>query len=263
MDLNLEGKTAAVMAASQGLGRAAAEALAGEGAQVAICARTEQRLRDTAHAIETETGSRVEPIPADVSVAEDIERFVDETAERLGGLDVLVTNKGGPPPGGFEEIGDAQWSEGFELVVMSYVRAVRAALEHLREGDGGSVVAIESTSVKTPIEGLLLSNALRPSVVATSKTLARELAEEGMRFNVVLPGSMSTDRLHDLVRERAREAEVPYEEAMADWQAEIPAGRLGEPRELGEMICFLASPAASYVTGGVFPVDGGKTPNVY
>lgn len=263
MDLDLDGKSAAVMAASQGLGRAAAEALAGEGADVAICARTEQRLRDAAHAIEQATDRQVEPIPADVSIAEDVERFVDEAADRLGGLDVLVTNKGGPPPGGFEDLDDAAWREGFELVVMSYVRAVRAALPHLREGDGGSVVAIESTSVKTPIDGLLLSNALRPSVVATSKTLARELADEDVRFNVVLPGSMSTDRLHDLVRERAREAGTSYEAAMADWQADIPADRLGDPRELGEVICFLASPRASYVTGSVVPVDGGKTPNVY
>lgn len=263
MDLDLSGKTAAVMAASQGLGRAAATSLTAEGADVAICARTKNRLVDAADAIAAETGSRVEPIPADVSEAEDVERFVEETVDRLGGLDVLVTNKGGPPPGGFTGIGDDQWLEGFELVVLSYVRAVRAALPHLTAGDGGSVVAIESTSVKAPIDGLLLSNALRPSVVAASKTLAREHADEDVRFNVVLPGSMSTDRLHDLVRERARESGVSVEEAMADWQADIPADRLGDPRELGDVICFLASPKASYVTGGVFPVDGGKTPNVY
>lgn len=263
MDLDLSGKRAAVMAASQGLGRAAAEALAAEGADVAICARTKTRLVDAADAISAETGSRVEPIPADVSEAEDVERFIEETVDRLGGLDVLVTNKGGPPPGRFDEVGDDAWTEGFELVVLSYVRAVRAALPHLADGDVGSVVAIESTSVKRPIDGLLLSNALRPSVVATSKTLAREHAEAGVRFNVVLPGSMATDRIEEIIEAEAQEAGVPFDEVRRQREDAIPAGRFGQPRELGEMIAVLASPRASYVTGCVFPVDGGAIPNVY
>lgn len=262
MDLGLDGKTAAVMAASQGLGRAAAERLAAEGADVAICARTEQTLRHTADTIAKETGSEVAAIPADVTEREDVERFVDETVDRFGGLDVLVTNKGGPPHGRFGDIEDDQWTEGFELVVLSYVRAVRAALPHLKDG-GGSVVSIESTSVKRPIDGLLLSNALRPSVVATSKSLAREHADEGVRFNVVLPGSMATDRIEDLVEAEAEEAGIPFEQARAQREGQIPTGRFGEPSELGDVIAFLASDRASYVTGGVYPVDGGATPNVY
>jgi NAD(P)-dependent dehydrogenase (short-subunit alcohol dehydrogenase family) len=262
MDLELEGARAAVMAASRGLGRAAAEALAEEGCDVAIGARDEKRLRATADAIAEATGRDVEPIAADVSEAAEVDGFVDEAVERLGGLDVLVTNKGGPPPGGFEDVDDEGWQAGFELVVLSYVRAVRAALPHLKEG-GGSVVSIESTSVKRPIEGLLLSNALRPSVVATSKTLAREHADEGVRFNVVLPGSMATDRLDELFASEAEARDLDPDEVREEWEADIPAGRLGEPRELGEVVCFLASPKASYATGGVYPVDGGKTPNVY
>lgn len=263
MDLELDGRAAAVMAASRGLGRAAAEALAAEGASVAICARGEERLKRTADEIQQETGSKVEPIEADVSRAEDVERFVNEAAERLGGLDVLVTNKGGPPHGRFEDVDDEAWQAGFELVVLSYVRAVRAALPYLKDGDGGSVVSIESTSVKSPIDGLLLSNALRPSVVATSKTLAREHAAEDVRFNVVLPGSMGTDRLEELFEAQADEEGIDIADVRAEWEDAIPAGRLGEPRELGDVICFLASPRASYATGGVYPVDGGKTPNVY
>ena len=142
------------------------------------------------------------------------------------------------------------------------MRAVRAALPHLREG-GGSVVAIESTSVKRPIDGLLLSNALRPSVVATSKTLARQHADEDVRFNVVLPGSMDTDRLTQLFEAEAEGSSRSVEEVRSAWEADVPADRLGRPRELGDVICFLASPRASYVTGGVYPVDGGKTPNVH
>lgn len=262
MDLELEGASAAVMAASRGLGRAAAEALAEEGADVAICARGEDRLSGTAEEIAEATGARVEPIVADVGVAEDVGTFVQQAAEAFGGLDVLVTNKGGPPPGGFNDVDDEAWQAGFELVVLSYVRAVRAALPHLREG-GGSVVAIESTSVKRPIDGLLLSNALRPSVVATSKTLAREHAEDGVRFNVVLPGSMDTERLAALFEAEAEASQRSVAEVQQAWEADIPANRLGRPRELGDVICFLASPKASYVTGSVYPVDGGKTPNVY
>jgi 3-oxoacyl-[acyl-carrier protein] reductase len=255
MDLELEGAAAAVMAASKGLGRSAAEALAAEGADVAICARGEEQLSATADEIADATGAHVEAVPAD-----DVRAFVEAAVDAFGGLDVLVANKGGPPPGGFDAIADDDWQAGFELVVLSYVRAVRAALPHLRE-DGGSVVAIESTSVKRPIDGLLLSNALRPSVVATSKTLAREHADEDVRFNVVLPGSMDTDRLTQLFEAEGSSRSV--EEVRSAWEADIPADRLGRPGELGDVICFLASPKASYVTGGVYPVDGGKTPNVY
>jgi NAD(P)-dependent dehydrogenase (short-subunit alcohol dehydrogenase family) len=194
--------------------------------------------------------------------ADDVAGFIEATVEAFGGLDVLVTNKGGPPPGGFDAIDDEGWQAGFELVVLSYVRAVRAALPHLEDG-GGSVVAIESTSVKRPIDGLVLSSALRPSVVATSKALAREHADEGVRFNVVLPGSMDTDRLDELFEAEAAGTELSPAEVRADWEADIPAGRLGDPRELGDVICLLASERASYATGGVYPVDGGKTPNVY
>lgn len=263
MDLGLDGKAAAVMAASQGLGRAAAEALAGDGARVAICARTRPTLEQAAEEIEAETGSEVIPIVADVSTPEGPAAFVEAAAEAFDGLDVLVTNKGGPPPGTFGEIDDRDWQAGFELVVLSYVRAVRAALPYLQQGEGGAVVAIESTSVKQPLDNLLLSTVLRPSVVAASKALAREHSGDGVRFNVVLPGSMATDRIEDLVHDIADREGITPDEARQQRFEGIPIGRFGEPGELGRAIAFLASPAAGYITGGVYPVDGGSTDTVY
>lgn len=263
MDLGLDGKAAAVMAASQGLGRATAEALAAEGARVAICARTRSKLEQTAEEISAETGSEVVPIVADVSTPDGPAGFIEDCLDALGRLDVLVTNKGGPAPGTFDQIDDEGWQAGFELVVLSYVRAVRAALPHLVAGGGGAVVAIESTSVKQPIDNLLLSTALRPSVVATSKALARQHGEDGVRFNVVLPGSMATDRIEDLVHDIADRHGITPDQARQRRFEGIPLGRFGEPAELGRAIAFLASPAASYITGGVYPVDGGTLDTIY
>ena len=262
MDLRLEGKGAAVMAASEGLGRGAAEALSREGARVAICARRADVVERAASEIEAATGNEVIGLRADVAKADDVSAFVDAAAEAWGGLDVLITNKGGPPHGHFADVTDAQWTSAFDLVVLSYVRAVRAALPHLIDG-GGAVVAIESTSVKQQIPNLVLSNALRPSVVALSKALARDHAADGVRFNVVLPGSMDTARIRDLTRDQADRAGTTLDEAMRRRLGSIPLGRLGTPRELGELIALLASPAASYITGAVVQADGGIVESIY
>lgn len=263
VDLALRGKAAAVMAGSDGLGRASARALAREGARVAICGRREEHLRAAAKELSDESGSEVVPIVADVSRAADVTRFVDEAAARFGRLDVLVTNKGGPPHGRFADVTDADWTQSFELIVMSFVRAVRAALPHLRRAGGGAVVAIESSSVKQPIPNLLLSNALRPAVVGASKSLAAQYGPENIRFNVVLPGSMDTDRARDLARHRAEERGATLEEEMALRSTEIPLRRLGSPDELGALVAFLASPAAAYLTGTAVQVDGGMIRSVY
>ena len=182
---------------------------------------------------------------------------------QLGGLDALVTNKGGPPEGRFAEVDDGLWLRWFETLVLSYVRAVRAALPHLKAAGGGAVVALESTSVKQPIPQLVLSTALRPTVVALSKALALEHGSDGVRFNVVLPGSMATERLHDLNRRVAREQGLTEEQALAQRVRDTPLQRLGEPAELGRVVAFLASPAAAYVTGAVVQVDGGLLRGVY
>jgi 3-oxoacyl-[acyl-carrier protein] reductase len=257
MDLGLRGKAAAVMAASDGLGRACALALAREGADVAICGRREDELRSTAKAIADETGRRVAPIVADVSDPRDVERFVNAAAMDLRGLHVLVVNAGGPPAGRFDALTDDQWQEAFNLTLMSAVRAIRHALPHFRTEGGGSVVGIQSTSVKQPIEELLLSNSIRLGVVGLFKSLATQYAPENVRFNLVLPGSMATDRLKELTGAQAARKGITPEEAWAQRAASIPLGRIGEPDELAAAVAFLASDKARYVTGATLQVDGG------
>lgn len=257
MDLGLKGKAAAVMAASDGLGKASALALAREGADVAVCGRREDALRATAKEIADATGRRVAPIVADVSQAHDVERFVNAAAADLRGLNVLVVNAGGPPPGRFEDLDDAKWQAAFELTLLSAVRAVRAALPHFRAEGGGSVVAISSTSVRQPIDNLLLSNSLRMGVSGLFKSLAIQYARENVRFNVVLPGTMATDRSLQLAHVRAAETGITPEEALAERAKPIPMGRLGRPEELADAVAFLASDRARYITGATLQVDGG------
>lgn len=257
MDLGLKDKAAAVMAGSDGLGRACALALAREGADVAICGRRKDHVEKTARAIADETGRLVVPIVADVSYAHDVERFVNAAAADLRGLNVLVTNAGGPPEGTFEELDDDAWQRAHELTLMSNVRAFRAALPHFRTEGGGSVVGIGSTSVKQPIPNLLLSNATRLAVVGLFKSLANQYASEGIRLNLALPGMMATGRLDSLDQDLARRQGISFEDARARRVAAIPMGRIGDPQEFGDFVAWLASPRASYLTGTVVQADGG------
>lgn len=245
------------MAGSEGIGRACALALAREGADLAICARREDVLRSTCKEIADETGAHVHPVVADLADARDVERFVNAASADLRGLDVLVVNAGGPPASFFEDTTDAQWHATYELTLMSAVRAIRAAIPHFRTEGGGSVVAIASTSVKNPIENLVLSNTIRLSVIGLFKALAGQYAKENIRFNVVLPGAIATERQMELARHRADADGVSLEEVMAKRARSIPLGRLGEPIEIGEVVAWLASDRASYVTGTVMQVDGG------
>jgi 3-oxoacyl-[acyl-carrier protein] reductase len=257
VDLGIGGKVALVAAASQGLGRATALALAREGCRVAICARNAGPLDAAARAIQAETHAKVVAIPADVARGEGVASFVDGAIREFGGVDILVPNAGGPPAGNFESIGDELWAKGWELTFQSTVRLVRSCLPSMHQRGGGAVVAILSMSVRQPIDNLVLSNALRLGVVGALKSLAREVAKDRIRVNGVAPGWIATDRTVELHRVRAeREGRRP-EDIQAAILQDIPMGRMGRAEEVANLITFLASERAAYITGVIAQIDGG------
>ena len=257
MELGLKGKRALVTAASKGIGRACALELAREGADVLICARGEAALEAAADEIAGTTGAKVAAVTADLSFGAEIEKLVERTRTELGGLDVLVTNAGGPPSGAFMDFDDEAWMKAVALNLMSVVRLNRAAVTMMREAGGGSIVNLTSISVKEPIKGLVLSNSIRAGVVGLSKTLANELGPEGIRVNVVCPGYTATDRMTELMTARAEREDRSYDEIAAGFYDSVPLGRFGEPADIARMVAYLASDAAGYVTGVTVQVDGG------
>ncbi|CAM2888124.1 SDR family oxidoreductase [Halobacterium salinarum] len=258
MELGLDGDVAVVTASSSGLGKASAAALAREGADVVVCSRDEERVVAAAEEIGADADGSVRGVPADITDGADVTAVVETAVETFGGLDHVVTSAGGVPSGQFTAVTDDDWTDAFELLVMSVVRTLDAAHEHLVAGDGGTVTCITSTSVSEPIEGLVLSNAVRRGVVGLAKTVAREWAPE-VRANVVQPGPHETARIEELVSAAVARGEADsYEAGLAGWSEEVPLDRLGEPSELGDVVAFLASDRASFVTGASVPVDGGR-----
>lgn len=257
MDLGFDGRVALVAASSKGLGRATAERLAAEGARVMISGRDEKTLETTARHIEQQSGAEVAYTVADVSRGVDVRNLVNHTAERFGGIDVLVTNAGGPVAGTFDKFGDDDWQKAFELNLLSVVRLIRETLPHMREKDFGRIVNFTSSSIKQPIENLLLSNVFRTAVLGLGKSLATELAPDGILVNTLGPGRIATDRLFSLDENKAENLGVPVEEVRQRSQALIPLGRYGEPEEFAKVAAFLASPANTYLTGQALLVDGG------
>lgn len=257
MDLRLENRVALVAAASQGLGYATALQLSREGALVAIFSRDEARVNAATDAIRTETGAPVLGVTADVTVPDDVERVVERVVDEFGGLDILVTNAGGPPSAAFEDVTDEMWLDAVNLTLLSAVRLIRKALPHLRSSTAPSVLTITSYSVKQPIPNLVLSNSIRMAVVGLTKTLALELGSEGIRFNSILPAWTETERVQDLMEARAQLNNTSVEEEIARQSAASPFGRMATPEEFANVATFLCSPAASYVTGVMLSVDGG------
>ena len=264
MDFQLRGRVALVNAASRGLGRGIAEALAAEGARLVIASRDQAAIRQAAREIAAEHGAEVVPVAADVRAADTAGHLVTAAVERFGGLDILVNNSGGPPGGRFTDFDDAAWQDAFDLLLLSVVRMVRAALPHLRASGAGRIINVASTSVKEPIPGLILSNSLRAGVAGLAKTLADELAPDQITVNTVLPGRILTDRLRAGFAEAARLAEVDVDElARAEVAKEIPLGRVGEPADLADLVTFLGSARAAYLTGLVIAVDGGRIRSIF
>jgi 3-oxoacyl-[acyl-carrier protein] reductase len=256
MDLGLRDKVALVAAASKGLGRAAALALAREGARVSLLARS-QATRDAAEAIRAETGSATLAVQGDVTRREDIDRAVGETIDRLGPIDILIVNAGGPPPGTFLTLQESDWEQAFELTVMSAVRLCYAVVPHMLEHGGGSIVSTQSYSVKQPIDNLILSNALRMAVIGLMKSLANELGPRGIRVNTINPAWTHTERVEQLMGDRAARNQTSVEQEIARIAAEVPLGRMGSVEEYGRAIAWLASPAASFIHGHALSFDGG------
>jgi 3-oxoacyl-[acyl-carrier protein] reductase len=253
MDLGLKGRVALVTAASKGMGKACALGFAAEGARVMMCARTESDLRSAADDVRTKTGAEVQAMVADVTKARDVAQLVARAREAFGGIDVLVANCGGPPRGGLWEASDEQWYGAFEVSLLSVVRLIREVVPAMRERRWGRILTIQSVSVKQPVEGLLLSNAVRPGVAGLAKTLAPQLGRDNITINVVCPGRIMTDRFLG----GAKQAGLPVDQYVARSATEIPLGRVGTPEEFANVAVFLASERASYVTGAVLQVDGG------
>ncbi len=257
MDLGLQGKVALVSGASQGMGRAIALGLSREGARVGICARGEPQLEATAHAIRRETGRDVLAVVADMSRGEDVRKFVARGVEEFGRLDVVITNAGGPPPGEFMAFSDEDWERAFQLSFLSAARLAREAIPHMRKAGGGRIINITSYSVKEPIPGLVLSNAIRSGVVGLAKSLSRELAGDNILVNNVCPGRIDTERHRKLNEARAERLKRSVEEISGQMKAEIPLGRYGSPEEVADLVIFLASERATYITGTTIQIDGG------
>jgi 3-oxoacyl-[acyl-carrier protein] reductase len=256
MDLGLKDLVAIVTASSKGLGRATAVQLAREGTKVVICARGEEALYATRDEI-TALGGQVLAVAADVAAPETPQVLVDAALERFARLDILVANAGGPPPGEFLAFEEQDWDAAIQLTLMSFVRLCYAAIPALKRSGRGSILACTSITVKQPLPNLVLSNSLRLAVTGLVKTLADELGPDGVRVNAICPGSTRTDRIEQLLADRAARASTTVDEQAAQMAAEIPLGRIGQPEEFGRVAAFLSSPAASFVNGVSLLVDGG------
>lgn len=252
MKLGLEGKTALVMAASRGIGLASALGFHAAGANVAICARSRSGLDDAAVRM-----PGCLPLQADVLNPEDMESVVRQTADHFGSVDILVNNAGGPPAGPFEALDDDDWAQAIELTLMSAVRTTRAVLPMMRARHWGRIINISSYGVKQPVPGLTLSNSVRMAVLGWAKTLAGQVAADNILVNTVCPGWTRTARVEQLLSQQSNASGRAARDIEAGIAAQIPLGRIGEAEEIANLVVFLGSEAASYITGTAIPVDGG------
>lgn len=257
MDLLLKGKKAFLAGSSRGIGFAAARILAEEGCQVVINGRDEKRLKESTKVLQSETGAEIHYLVGDAASPDGAQVLINKATEKLDGLDLLVTNTGGPPSGKFEDHSEEVWQNATNLAFLSHVRLIKAALPYLRESSSASVVTITSYSVKQPIPNLILSNSIRAATVGLTKSLALELGPDGIRFNSILPGWTRTERVQEIFEFRAEQSGLTVENEIEKITSECPLGRMASPDEIGRAAAFLLSPASSYITGVMLSVDGG------
>jgi 3-oxoacyl-[acyl-carrier protein] reductase len=257
MQLGIEGKSVIVTASSKGLGKATALLFAAEGAHVMISSRSEKALRIATAEIKEATGNTVSYFVADITKAEDIKNLVKETVGKFGTVHVLINSTGGPPAGGFDSVSDDGWQKAFELVLLSVIRCIREVLPYMRKQKFGRIVNFASSSIKQPLDNLILSNTFRTGIIGLAKSLVPELAPDNILINTVGPGRIATDRVASLDQDRARRLGISAEEVKKNTEKLIPLGRYGEPEEFARIAVLLASSANSYVTGQAFLVDGG------
>ncbi|MCP4310048.1 MAG: SDR family oxidoreductase [Bacteroidetes bacterium] len=264
MDLGLKDKIVLVAASSKGLGLGIALQAAREGAVVSMGSRNQKILREAAEYIKNEVpGARILTHELDVSNGDSISSWVSHSLKELGTIDCLVVNGGGPPPGTFDEIDDQVWAAGFENTLMSAVRLIREVLPELRRKNSGSILTITSSSVKEPIDNLLLSNVYRSGVTSLVKSLSFQVASHNIRINNLIPGFFDTERMKELDQRNSREWRIDIDNVRKINFDKIPMGRYGDPVEFGKAAIFLLSEAASYVTGETFVIDGGKMRTVW
>lgn len=258
-DHGVDGRVALIGGSSKGLGFAAAEELAGAGCDVALSGRSESSLKAAAEQVRagTNVARRIVHVPTDLTEADSVTALVQEVADELGPINILVNNTGGPPPGGFEDMSDDDWYKAIELTFMSTVRLYRAVLPHMKTQNWGRIINIASLSVLQPIDDLILSNALRMGVQGLAKSIAMEVAPYGITVNSVCPTFTRTDRVQGLIESQAARGQATQDEITGQLTGSIPAGRLGEPAEVAGAVAYLASESARFITGAVIPVAGG------
>lgn len=257
LDLGLENRVAIVTGSSQGIGKAIAYGLAREGAKVTICARNEDTLKKTAEEIRSLTKAEVLPVKVDLSKKEFIKNMVGVTVQKFGKVDILVNNTGGPPSALFMETSEEDWREAVNSLLMSVVNCCMEVIPHMKRNRWGRIINMTSFAAKQPAERLILSNAIRAGVLGLTKTLANELADYGILVNAVCPGWTLTDRVEELAKSAAEKMNKSPEAVIAEWANNIPLKRLAKPEEIANLVVFLSSEKASYITGAVIQVDGG------
>jgi 3-oxoacyl-[acyl-carrier protein] reductase len=263
MDLGLKDRVAIVAASSQGLGKAVALGLARESTKLAICSRSESKINQAADEIRQATGVEVLANPVDVTVYDQVRDFVAETQQRFGRVDICVTNAGGPPAKPFSETTVEDWQAGVNLNLMSTLYFVREVLPLMQKRKWGRIITITSSSVKQPIDNLVLSNSVRSAVSGLMKTLSNEYGKDNILVTNACPGYTLTSRLDELSSKLAKAEGVDPKEIQKRWARQVPLGRLGQPEEFANMVVFLASERASYITGVSVAIDGGFVRGIY